>query len=457
MALKRVEGGIQPGIRWGPFTIRIPGVHVGLSWPEIIQGGLLSMATAAAAAPLFMKCFGLSFEQAWALSILPMIWYFSQAILFGEPYAPGWITPAIPLVLVFLGGFGSGVEAIKAMTALSLMVSAIFLVFGITGLGKKFFSWVPVELRAAIILASAIAAFNGEFARHSSMPITLSIVWAVVFVLMFSLWFSKRKTGNKVLLRIASMSMLVGFLVAAVAGPLSGEFNFKIEMGIYVPPFADAIMAVSPFFIGWPSLELCLQALPLAFMVYVIVFGDLVLANTLLDEAGKIRTDEKVVQDTTRTHYTLFLRNIGQLLTMGPLIPQHGPIWTGVTVFLVERYKEGRHQMDSIFTGILNWYWPAFILVFLTPLVTFMKPMLPVALSITLILTGFACAYIAMRMVTNSTSQGYALFTALAIVKFGPGWGLLLGILLYFLICAKFDKSEGMFKSDPVSKYPSTQ
>ena len=47
-------------------------------------------------------------------------------------------------------------------------------------------------------------------------------------------------------------------------------------------------------------------------------------------------------------------------------------------------------NMDSIFSGTFNWYWPAFILIFMVPVVTFMKPLLAVALSITLILTGFA-------------------------------------------------------------------
>jgi len=85
--------------------MRIPGIHVNISWPEVIQGGLLTVATGAAAAPLFMNAFGLPFELAWALSVIPLFWYYVSAWLFGEPFAPGWITPSIPLVLVFLGGF----------------------------------------------------------------------------------------------------------------------------------------------------------------------------------------------------------------------------------------------------------------------------------------------------------------------------------------------------------------
>lgn len=92
---------------------------------------------------------------------------------------------------------------------------------------------------------------------------------------------------------------------------------------------------------------------------------------------------------------------------------------------------------DSIFSGIQSWYLFWIILAFLTPVVNILQPMLPVALSITLILTGFACAYIAMRMVTTPTGQGYALFVALCIVKFGPAWGLGIGVGLYFLLLAK--------------------
>jgi hypothetical protein len=414
--------------------MRIPGVHVSLSWPEIIQGGLLTVATGAAAAPLFMKAFGLPFELAWALSVIPLFWYYISAWLFGEPFAPGWITPSIPLTLVFLAGYEPGVPAIQAMTALTLTVSAMFLIFGITGLGGKFFKWVPIELRAGIILASAIAAFNGEFARHATMPITLSFVWGIVFLLMFSVWVAKGKEMNKTLKTAASMAMLLGFLAAAVVGPLAGELQMSVQGGILIPQFGDAFRAVSPFYVGWPSWQMFANAAPLAVMVYVIVFGDLVVANTLIADADRVRQDEKIEIDPTRTHYVLFIRNIGQLLTGGPLIPMHGPIWTGVTVFLVEQYKQGRGRMDSIFTGILNWYWLSFILVFLNPVVTFMRPILPAALSITLILTGFACAYIGMRMVNTPTSQGYALFIALVIVKFGPAWGFGVGIALFFLL-----------------------
>lgn len=438
MAIKREDGSVQPGIRWGKFTTRIPGIHVDFSLPEIIQGGLLTTATGGVVAALTMKFFQVPFEVAWAVVLIQLFWlWVVPTVIFGEPYAPGWITPALPLVMAFLGTFEAGIPAIHAMIAVTVCISAIFLFFAITGLGNKFFGWVPVELRAAIIFGGSIAAFDAEFGRMATMPITLPIVWAVVFLLMFSIWFTKARQKNKILNLMGSMALLIGFLVAAVVGPLTGELSFDIGTGFHVPQVGEYIKAVSPFVVGWPTIDIYLKAFPLAVMIYIFIFGDLVLANTLLDQAGKVRTDEKIEADNTRSHIILFIRNMGHLLSAGPFIPLHGPIWTGVHVFLTERYKSGRNNLDSFFSGTFNWYWPAFILIFLVPVVTFMKPLLAVALSITLILTGFACAYIAISLVKTPAAQGYAFFVGMIIAKFGPAWGMGVGIVLYVLLLAR--------------------
>jgi hypothetical protein len=415
---------------------------VDFSIPEIIQGGLLTTATGGVVAGLTMKFFEVPFEVAWAVVLIQLFWlWVIPTVVLGEPYAPGWITPALPLVMTFLGSFTPGQQAIQAMMAVTVCVSAIFLFFAITGLSKRFFQWVPVELRAAIIFGGAIAAFNTEFGRLEKMPITLPIVWAVVFLLMFSIWFTKARKNSKFLNLLGSMALLVGFLVAAVAGSVSGEIAFDIKMGWHIPQIGAYIQAVSPFTVGWPGLDVYMKAFPLALMVYIFVFGDLILADTLLEQAGEVRKDEKIEVDTTRSHIILFIRNMGHLLTAGPFIPLHGPIWTGVHVFLTERYKSGRSNMDSFYSGIFNWYWPAFILIFLVPVVTFMKPLLAVALSITLILTGFACAYIAISMVKTPAAQGYAFFVGMVIAKFGPAWGMGVGIALYCLLLVQKIKS----------------
>ena len=74
MAIKRQDGSVQPGIRWGKFTTRIPGVHVDFSLPEIIQGGLLTTATGGVVAGLSMKFFQVPFEVAWAVVLIQLFW-----------------------------------------------------------------------------------------------------------------------------------------------------------------------------------------------------------------------------------------------------------------------------------------------------------------------------------------------------------------------------------------------
>jgi hypothetical protein len=437
--MKRKDGDVHPGIKWGKFTIRIPGVHVGFSLPEMIQGGLITTATGGVLAAVVVHYFGVPFEVAWSVMVFQLFWLMPVSnLLFGEPYAPGAITPAIPLVLAYLAGFGVGVPAIHAATALTLCLCAILLFFGVTGLGARFFQWVPTELRAAIIFGGAIAAFDAEFARLEKLPYTLPVVWTVVFVLMFSVWFNKAKMSSKLLNFLGSMALLVGFIVAAIVGPIFGELSFDIKMGFQVPLIGEFLKSVHPFFVGWPAMDMYLKACPLALVIYIFVFGDLVLGSTLVEQAGEVRKDEKIEIDNTKSHIVLFVRNLGHLLTAGPYIPLHGPLWTGIHVFLTERYKGGRKNMESFYTGLFNWYWPAFFLILLTPVVTFMKPLLPVALSITLILTGFACAYTAMSMVKKPASQGYAFFVGMVIAKVDPVWGLGVGIALYLLILKNF-------------------
>ena len=54
---------ISEGIKWGPFTLRIPFIHMKFRAGEFLQGLVISGATAFAAAPMAMKL-GLSFEEA---------------------------------------------------------------------------------------------------------------------------------------------------------------------------------------------------------------------------------------------------------------------------------------------------------------------------------------------------------------------------------------------------------
>ena len=60
----------QPGWRWGPFTFRLPFYHSKLCWPELVQGLLIAAATGLSLVPLMTSFFGLSFEEAVAVSMI---------------------------------------------------------------------------------------------------------------------------------------------------------------------------------------------------------------------------------------------------------------------------------------------------------------------------------------------------------------------------------------------------
>ena len=55
------------------------------------------------------------------------------------------------------------------------------------------------------------------------------------------------------------------------------------------------------------------------------------------------------------------------------------------------------------------------------PFVTLMKPLMIIALGVTLILTGLACSYIAMSLVKKHTDMAIAFITAVFIAFSSPG------------------------------------
>ena len=434
MTEQTVERREQPGWRWGPFTARVPFLHTKLYWPEFLQGLFVAAATGLALVPVLTGLFGLTFEEAVACSLIHTVLITSASLVFGEPYAPGWITPALPLVLTFvIGGFAEPDQRFQAMTALSLDFALICFVLGATGLGKRFMIWLPDPLKAGIILGAAIAAFKRVFVDDAErflmqQPIATTVACAICLIITFSVPLAKLKERNKFLALMGALGLLPGFAAAALIGPIVGEVSYDIQWGILIPPVADLWDKVAPWNIGWPSLELFLRAMPLALIGYIILFGDLVTGNAVLAEAVDERPDEIIDIDTNRSHWSLGIRNALMGL-FAPFFPTQGALWTGVHVIIVQRWRQGRETMDSLHSGIASYYLMGLPIIFLAlPLLTGLKPLLGIALSLTLILTGFACAYVAMAIPREPAERGVVLLTGMAIALFPPWIGLLSGI-----------------------------
>ena len=123
------------------------------------------------------------------------------------------------------------------------------------------------------------------------------------------------------------------------------------------------------------------------------------------------------------------------MAVFAPFFPTQGCLWTGVHVIVVEKWKEGSQRMESLIGGLNAYYLygiPVFIM--FLPLLTLLKPFMFIALVLTLILTGFACSYVATAMVKDRTERGVMLMTAVTLAFFAPTLGLAVGIVGSFLL-----------------------
>ena len=113
MALHRENGKEQPFIPAGPFKIRIPFIHYRWEISECLQA-ILMCATCLGAIPVLQELLGVPYEVAWSMVIINGFFYNLHSLL-GDPVVPGWITPTLPLTIVFLEGFPMGKERITIM------------------------------------------------------------------------------------------------------------------------------------------------------------------------------------------------------------------------------------------------------------------------------------------------------------------------------------------------------
>lgn len=430
MAVKRKHGEEQPYIPLGPFKLRIPLVHFRWEWPEALQA-LVLCATCLGAIPVLTEYLGVSFEVALTMVIINGFLYMLHFLL-GDPVVPGWITPAVPLIMAYLTRYEMGPERTQALIALQLLVAFVFLFFGSTGLAVRLVRMVPESIKAGVILGAGISAIiNVMESRFASAPIVITIGTFIAFFLLFSAGFKDLSKRHQFLNQLGKYGMLPSIIVALIVGPLVNELPVpQIEWGIAKLHLGELISNYTVFGIGFPSLRLFIEALPLLFAVYIIAFGDFVLAETVIRTADEIRKDEILEFNPNRSNLISGIRN-AILAFVAPYTQLAGPLWAAVTVSVAERYKHGRDAMDSFWGGIGTFRIMTFVGVSLMPIVSLVRPTLSVALALTLVVQGFACAYIAMSMVKDNYQRGVAGFMAVLLALKGAAWGLGIGILLY--------------------------
>ncbi|APR04499.1 solute carrier family 23 protein [Thauera chlorobenzoica] len=437
MALSRQHGAEHPFWALGPFKIRLPFIHYRWEFPEMVQG-LFMFVVSLGMIPLLMKYLGMPYEAALAFCVVAGIGYLLPALM-GVPLVPGWITPAIPVVLLYLQAFEPGPEAVKAMFALQLEVFVIFLILGLTGLGNKLVRIIPNSLKSGIIIGAGIAAMMGELktgGRIDTTPVSLLIGSIVSAYILFSLSFKHVVETSRLAKIISNFGMIPGMFVAMIIGWTVGEYALPdIQWGITSPDFG-LMMNYLVFDTGMPDADMFLLAIPTAIIAYVIAFGDILVGFTLCRRVDHLRPDEKIELDVTRVHLVTALRN-GLHALLAPWPGLAGPLWTAAHATVAERYALGRKAMDSIYSGGGTFWITGLIAIFILPLVSVFKPVLPIALSLTLVLTAYICIMVGMEELKSSTERGVAGIVAVTLAMPDPKatvYAVAIGLVLYWLI-----------------------
>ena len=434
MLYQRKHGEEHPYWPAGPFKIRLPFIHYRWEVPETIQA-LVMFVVAMGMIPLLERYLGLPYDVALAYVVVCGIGFMLPNLL-GVPFVPGWITPAIPVVLLFVGGFEPGPDAIRALVALQLVVTFIFLFMGVTRLGSKLVNNIPNSIKAGILLGAGIAAISGEISeggRLYNTPISLGIGGLVTAYVLFSLSFRDWVEKHRWAKIIAGYGMVPGMLITMVIGWSVSEYPLPaVQWGIELPAFSK-IWDYLPFTVGFPSIQLLMAAIPTAIIAYIIAFGDIIVGQSLLKRVDHLRPDEKIEVNVDRVHIVTGIRNLIHSL-FAPYPGLAGPLFTGVMATIAERYRYGRGAMDTIYSGAGVFWIVGFIALFLLPLVTLFKPVLPIALSITLLITGYLCIAVAVEQIDNATSMGVAGIMGVVLATHGAAWGLGAGFVLWLLI-----------------------
>lgn len=431
---KRETGEEQPHWGFGPFKIRLPFVHYRMEGAEVVQG-LVLFVVSLGMIPLLEQHLNVPYDVGLAFVVVCGVGFMLPTLL-GVPMLPGWITAAIPVVVLFLGDFEPGPEAIQALFALQILVFLIMFILGVTRLGETMMRIAPASLKAGILIGAGMAAIMGEITEEGILfdaPISLIVGSVLALVFMFSKSFLGLARRNRFLNLIASYGLAPPIIVAITVAWILAEYpRPDLQWGITTPDFVG-MWGYLPFTVGFPSPEVFLLAVPTAFIAYVIAFGDMVVGKTLVENADEDRTDEKIDASITRLHLVTSIRNLIHAF-FAPYPGLAGPVFTAPHAAIVERYKQGRKSMDSIHGGMGSFWIAGFIGLFVLPLVSAFEPVLDLALALTLILTGYVTIAAGIDLVTTSVQRGVAGVTAVVLALHGALYGVAVGLVLYFLI-----------------------
>lgn len=445
MSMKRAYGAEQPALELGMFRVRIPFIHVTPTIPEAIQAVCYSVLCYGSIATI-MSSTGVTEEAAFAAAWFVVLFY-GLGYLAGDPAVSGWITPSIPMVLIYINGVAEA-ERIQALCALQLTLAAVFLFMGITGFAKKIVVLVPQSIKAGILLGSALAAIYGEFVaggRFHQMPLTCTIALLIgVFLLYSPIFKGWVDQGNKlagVLFKLGVVPALLIAMVFAVA-TREVEVSFSLFPLLGLPNLSQMVRELSPFYVGFPSAVYFIQAIPTALAIYIIAFSDILVINGLVRESNANRPDEWIDSNANRMNVVAGIRNVIMALA-APFAPMCGPLGASNTITLHTRYKASDEKTFYSFHGgnaSATLILPVAML--FSPIVSVCRPCAPAITCICLVIQGFSCTEIGMSMCRDRVDFLVAGIITGCMMAQGASFGLMVGIICYLLFATRTKKEE---------------
>lgn len=456
MSLQRTYGEEQPGISLGKFTMRLPFIHYRFEVPDFVQG-LLLCTVCLSIIPVLTETLGMSFEVALAIVIINGTLYLAHVTL-GDPVVPGWITPAIPLIVAHVESFDPGAERMQALIAFQMTFGLFCIVLGTTGIAKKVVSYIPNAVQSAILLGAGFSAVimifePGEGTKSfDAYPWTISICIGIAFYLLFAEHFKKLRHKNKILYHISNLGMMPALALAIIIGPMFGEIPWPTyDSNIFTNPdfatlFTDFTMLGA---IPIPSFSMFVSTLPLVLSAYIVVFGDILQSQALIEDAQKYRPDEKVNYDPNRSHLIFGGRNVFMSI-FGPDISMCGPLWAAMQVVVCERYKHGPKAMDSLHGGAGSFRLGTWAGYFIAPIVSTVKPILGIGLASTMLIQGYVSVRIGVLKSKTFNDLGIAGVSGAILATRGAAWGLGAAILLCLLIYLGGERNRPYISEEPV-------
>ena len=97
----------------------------------------------------------------------------------------------------------------------------------------------------------------------------------------------------------------------------------------------------------------------------------------------------------------------------------------------------GKRAMRTIFGGAGSFRWGTNVGLILLPITSFVEPILPVGLALTLIIQGFVSVRVGIMEAKNQKDLGIAGVTAGVLATQGAAWGFAAGIIMVLVIYGK--------------------